>query len=395
MNSDRRAAGFQRQQDKKIVEISIPQESIEFPKRSKKQNQARSDRVIETTAAITVIIAFAITYYIIPIFIRKLTESEDVVRDMYKRFKHEVPTKGGLTILFSIYLTVIIVPAFFRVLNRINSDVEVPAALSPTDQAILLVVMMFALYGIIDDIINVGRPAKIMLPLLFSLPLIVVVTPNTLSLPLIGEVDFEQGIELPLFGFMKYSRLTRYVVMPLYIMVVANLMNMHSGFNGLQSGLSLIILGTLLMKSIQENLFESIITLGALTGSMGAFWLFNRYPSQIFEGNIGALAVGAAIGSIIVVNGFIVSGFIMLIPHTVNFILYLYWRMMKKLHPTERKYGLNKFGTLLADGSLEVPNPYTLKWVLPFYVKMNEKQATWIMYGVTVVFCAAGIFISG
>ena len=164
--------------------------------------------MIETTAAITVVIAFAITYYIIPIFIRKLIESEDVVNDMYKRFKHEVPTKGGLAVLFSIYLTVVIVPAFFRILNKINSDVEVPATLSPTDQAILLVIMMFALYGIIDDIINVGRPAKIMLPLLFSLPLIVVVTPNTLSLPLIGEVDFDQGIEFPLFGFMKYSRLT-------------------------------------------------------------------------------------------------------------------------------------------------------------------------------------------
>ena len=347
--------------------------------------------MIETTAAITVVIAFAITYYIIPIFIRKLTESEDVVNDMYKRFKHEVPTKGGLAVLFSIYLTVVIVPAFFRVLNKINSDVEVPATLSPTDQAILLVIMMFALYGIIDDIINVGRPAKIMLPILFSLPLIVVVTPNTLSLPLVGEVDFDHGIEFPLLGFMKYSRLTRYVVMPIYIMVVANLMNMHSGFNGLQSGLSLIILASLLVKSINDNLFESIITLGALTGSMGAFWMFNRYPSQIFEGNIGALAVGAAIGSVIVVNGYIVAGFIMLIPHTANFFLYFYWRIMKKLHPADQKYRMKKFGSLLADGCLEVPNPYTLKWIFPFYYKMNEKRATNAMFVITIIFCIGGI----
>jgi UDP-N-acetylglucosamine--dolichyl-phosphate N-acetylglucosaminephosphotransferase len=349
--------------------------------------------MIGATAVTTVVISFGITFYLMPIFIRKLEENEDVVRDMYKRFKHDVPTKGGLAVLFSIYLTVVIVPVFFRVLNKVNSSVEVPKTLSPTDQGILLVIMMFALYGIIDDLMNVGRPAKVALPILFSLPLIVVVTPSSLTLPLLGKVDFNDGITFPLFGFVKYARITRYVVMPIYIMVVANLMNMHSGFNGLQSGLSLIILTALLIKSVHEDIQASIITLGALTGAMGAFWLFNRYPSRIFEGNIGALAVGAGIGSIIVVNGFIVSGFIMLIPHTVNFMMYIYWRAMRILRPENRKYGLGKFGTLLADGCLEVPNPFTLKWVLPFYFKMNERNATWVMYGVTMVFCGIGILM--
>jgi len=351
--------------------------------------------LIETTAAITIVISFAITYYIIPIFIRKLEEHGDVTKDMYKRFKDEVPTRGGLTVLFSVYLTVIIVPPFFRILNKINSDVEVPATLSSTDQAILLVIMMFALYGIVDDIINVGRPAKVILPILFSLPLIVVVTPKTLSLPLYGNVNFTEGIDFPIVGFMSYARITRYVIMPLYIMVVANLMNMHSGFNGLQSGLALIILCTLVIKILIDDLEDSLITLGAITGAMGAFWLFNRYPSQIFEGNIGALAIGAGIGSIIIVNGFIVSGFIILLPHTVNFLLYVYWRIMNKLHPDDAKFKSRKFGSLLADGSIEVPNPFTLKWILPYYYKMNEKQATYAMYGLTLIFCFIGLFVTG
>lgn len=351
--------------------------------------------MIETTAAITLVFSFSITFYILPIFIRKLKETDDVAKDMYKRFKTDVPTKGGLAVLFSIYLTVVIVPAFFRILQRVNNDVEVPDALSSTDQAILLVIMMFALYGIIDDIINVGRPAKVILPILFSLPLIVVVTPNTLTIPLVGTVDFQDGIDIPIFGFTSYSRITKFVIMPLYIMVVANLMNMHSGFNGLQSGLSLIILGALLIKCVIEDYSDSIITAGALTGSMAAFWIFNRYPSQIFEGNIGALAVGAGIGCIIITNGFIVSGFVMLIPHTLNFLLYFYWRIMNARFPDEMKFKLKKFGSLLADGNLDVPNPYTLKWFLPYYYKMNEKQATYSMYAVTMIFCMAGLFISG
>lgn len=349
--------------------------------------------MISATAAITLVISFGATFYLMPIFIRKLEENGDVVRDMYKRFKHEVPTKGGLAVLFTIYLTVVIVPVFFSFLNRIDSGVEVPDTLSPTDQAILLVIMMFALYGIIDDLINIGRPAKVVLPLLFAFPLLVVVVPNTLALPLLGRIDLQEGLTFPLVGFVKYKRIVRFVIMPVYIMVVANLMNMHSGFNGLQSGLSVIILASLLIKSIHQGLDESIITAAALTGAMAAFWLFNRYPSRVFEGNIGALAVGAGIGCIIVVNRFIVAGFIMLIPHTVNFLLYLYWRVMGLRRPEDRKYRLTKFGSLLANGDLDVPNPYTLKWVLPFYRRMNERDATLAMYAVTMVFCVIGIMV--
>ena len=355
----------------------------------------RSDitMMIKATAGITLVISFAITFYLMPIFIRKLEENGYMAKDMYKRFKVDIPTKGGIAVLFSLYFTVVIVPVFFRILNRINSDVDVPEALSQTDQAMLLVIVMFAVYGIVDDLIDVGRPAKVFLSILFSFPLLVVVTPQTLTLPFIGTVDFQDGIYVPFFGTQTYSRITRFIIMPLYIMVVANLMNMHSGFNGMQSGLSTIILLALLVKCVIEGTSATVITLGAVAGSMGAFWYFNRYPARIFEGNIGSLAVGATIGSAIIVNGFIVAGFVMLIPHTVNFLMYVYWRIQNLRYPEDRKYRTAKFGSLLANGNIDVPNPYTLKWVLPYYYKMNEKQAAMAMYAVTIVFCIAGLFV--
>ncbi len=351
--------------------------------------------MIEATAGITLIISFSMCYSLLPIFIRKLEESGYVVKDMYKRFKVDVPTKGGIAILFSLYLTVVIVPVFFRILNKINSDVDVPSALSQTDQAMLLVIVMFAFYGIADDLIDLGRPAKVLLPILFCYPLLVVVTPQAINLPIYGKLNFQDGISIPIFGTITYFRITRYIVMPLYIMVVANLMNMHSGFNGLHSGVTTIILAALLIKCMIEDTGASIITLGAATGAMGAFWIFNRYPARILEGNIGALAVGATIGAAIIVNGFIVSGFVMLIPHTVNFLMYVYWRIMNKLRPEDEKFRIRKFGSLLADGSLDVPNPYTLKWVLPYYFKVNERQATYAMYALTLLFCTAGLFVQG
>ena len=58
-----------------------------------------------------------------------------------------------------------------------------------------------------------------------------------------------------------------------------------------------------------------------------------------------------------------------------------------------RKYPVAKFGGPRADGSLEVPNALTLKWVLPYYMRVTEKQGTWAMFGVTGVFCVIGIFV--
>ena len=77
----------------------------------------------------------------------------------------------------------------------------------------------------------------------------------------------------------------------------------------------------------------------------------------------------------------------MLIPHTVNFLMYVYWKI--------KKYPAVKFGKVREDGTLEVPNPLTLKWVLPYYYRLTEKQATYAMFLLTSVFCILGILLPG
>jgi len=342
---------------------------------------------------VAMLLSFILTFFAIPPAIDKLKERGFVVPDMYKPNKPNIPTKGGVVLLFTSFLTLVSVGIWLRLLRRFGGDLDIPKDLTTTDTAILLVVSMYALYGMTDDLINVGRTAKIVLPIVFAYPLLIVVTPSHYVLPGVGEVDFSAGVELPYYGKFTLSALTRAVIMPVYIMVVANLMNMHSGFNGLQAGLSTIILIFLIIKSIIEGITQEILVISSITGAMMAFYWFNRYPSQIFEGNIGALAVGAAIGSTIIVQGFVVSGFVMLIPHTVNFLLYVYWRLMHWLRPNDKKWSISKFGKVREDGTLEVPNPYTLKWVLPYYFKVSEKQATYAMFALTTVFCVIGLFV--
>ncbi len=304
---------------------------------------------------------FFIPYFIIfitaPYLIRKLIKNGLVVKDYYKRENKMVPTGGGLAIMLAVLFSMSINSLFYKF------ELENFVALN--------VIMLFGLFGILDDMINIGRPAKLVLMYYCSYPLMRYAAHAQVLFPYLGSIN------LGLF----YSQL----IVPTFVLVTANLVNMHSGFNGMSSGLSVIILVSLIIKSLMIGNFNNIAAIIAVAGATLGFHIFERYPSRIFWGNVGSLTVGASIGVLIVLQGFIVSGFIMLIPHTINFLMYVYWRI--------RRYPLVKFGSLREDGTLSVPNNLTLKWVLPYYKRVTERQATYAMYAVTAVFCIIGIFI--
>lgn len=281
------------------------------------------------------------------------------MKDYYKRDKKLVPTGGGIAIMLAVLFSISINSLFYK--------------FEPTNFVALNVIMLFGLFGILDDMIDIGRPAKLVLMYYCSYPLMQYAVNSNMLLPFIGQVDF--GI--------FYSQL----IVPTFVLVAANLVNMHSGFNGLSSGLSVIILVSLVIKSLMTGNIDTIVAIIAVTGATAGFFLFERYPARIFWGNVGSLTVGAAIGVMIVLQGFIVSGFIMLVPHTINFLMYVYWRI--------KKYQQVKFGKVRDDGTLEVPNNLTLKWVLPYYKRVTEKQATYAMYTLTAIFSAIGIMVPG
>ena len=329
-------------------------------------------QIIESTA-IMVLASFVIVMLVTPLLIEQLKKKGTVTKDRYKEDLREIPTRGGIVILAVVFLTLSVATLF--------EYLSVPALIhiSGVDWALITVAGLFGAFGLIDDFIDVGRPVKIFIPFFFSFLLIPEIGSTIVTVPVIGSVNF---------GAFYYL----FLIVPIYVMVTANLVNMHSGFNGLASGLSAIILAFLLIKFIMAGCAGVFMLSSILGATLGFLW-YNRFPARIFWGNIGSLSLGAAIGAVIVVSGFIVAGFIMLIPHIINFLMYAYWRVMHRLHPEDKRWRIVKFGRIRADGTLEVPNRLTLKWVLPYYYKMTEKQAVLAMYALTIPFCIIGLFI--
>ncbi|HIE31462.1 MAG TPA: UDP-N-acetylglucosamine-1-phosphate transferase [Methanosarcinales archaeon] len=322
--------------------------------------------------AIFFLLSFVLTMAALPRMIRILRSSDMVVRDYYKAGNVYVPTNGGLLITLVVLVMLSISVIFCN---------------SPINFIIVYIAVMYATFGILDDYLRIrNRWLKIFFPYFLSYPIALILQPHAME-------------TIGLFFDVTPTSVTcfYYIIAPMYVMVVANMVNMHSGFNGLQSGLSSIVFFFLLVKSFMVGRIEHLNIFAAFFGANLAFWTYNRYPSSIFEGNIGAMLIGAAMGVFIVFQGFLISGIVMLLPHIINFLMYFYWRVRRKIcqrqgTPTE-EYGSFKFGHLREDGTIRVPNRLTLKWLPPYYYQMTEKEVVRIMYAFTAMTCAIALYV--
>ena len=317
--------------------------------------------------ALSVFLSFAFAMLLTPITIKILRRRGILAVDYYKRERREVPKSGGIAVISASLLSFSVLILFESTYLHNHCNIDFVA---------ILLMLFYGIFGAIDDFTDIGRPIKIFFPLILSLPALITAHSTEIFLPFIGFFDFSYFF---------------YVIIIVYIMVVSNLVNMHSGFNGLASGLSAILIATLLVKIAMKG--GDFIFLGCVLGATLGFLWYNWYPARVFLGNIGSLSVGAVIGYAIVAFGFFISGFIMLIPHTANFILYVYWRLMHKMRPEDERFKMVKFGRVREDGTIEVPNRLTLKWILPYYFKMTEKETVLAMYALTASFCLISLCI--
>jgi UDP-N-acetylglucosamine--dolichyl-phosphate N-acetylglucosaminephosphotransferase len=352
--------------------------------------------MFELITVFTAALAFIIVAATMPWFIRKMREKKLVAKDMHKPGTPEIANNGGVLVLFVVFALIITIPIIFRLVNRLANQELFTRDPMEIDTALLLIMLLYAFYGVLDDYIDVGRISKTLIPLLFSYPLILVLTSWNPWIPGVGIIQINNYyVDLPWGGQLTGSLFVKYIIAPVFIMVVANLKNMHSGFNGLQTGCAFIIMVTVFLKAGYEGQIDGMLTTAALVGATLAFLLYNSFPARIFEGNIGSLAIGGTLGAIVISQHYIWAGFVMLLPHTFNFMLYAYWRIQMWRKPGDPRYASAKFARVREDGTIEPPNPYTLKWILPYHFKMTERQATYAMYVVTGIFCVMGFFIPG
>jgi len=285
---------------------------------------------ITLRAVLAEMTALGIGLFLGPAVIRKLTQMKvgQAVRDdgpQTHLVKSGTPTMGGALILLAIGTTTLL---WADLSNRFV-------------WAVILVTMGFGAVGWVDDYRKVvdrdprGLPARwkyfwqsligilAAIYLAFSVP----ATSNAQALELFGQwvssgftvtlppkadliVPFFKQVAYPLgfFGFIVLS----------YFVIVgsSNAVNLTDGLDGLAIMPTVLVAGALgvfayvtgnavfakyLLIPYIPGAGELTVFCAALVGAGLAFLWFNAYPAQVFMGDVGALALGGALGAVAVV----------------------------------------------------------------------------------------------
>lgn len=302
---------------------------------------------------VALIVSFLTTIITIPWLIKKLTERDLTGVDHNKFHKPKIPEMGGIAVVIGFIAGV----STLMVINKTFNGDDYPIIAAP-----LLAVVGAALAGIMDDLFGVRQRLKAVIPFLFAIPVGVYVADKTTLSFVFTEVDF--GIYMVLIA-------------PFGVTCAANAGNMLEGFNGLGTGLGIIISITLIIISFLSDATDSLLLLFPLLGALIAFLWFNHYPAMIFPGDTLTLFMGATIACAAIIGDFKTIGALLFIPMIIEFFLKL------RGHFKGENYGTpNEDGYLTYNGRIE-----SLTHLIMKLRRVKEKHLVWIIWGIEALLC--------
>jgi len=263
-------------------------------------------RYITFRTIYAILTALLISFVIGPWLIEKLRafQIQQVIReDVPSRHlvKNGTPTMGG-----SLILAAVVIPTLFW------SDLT-----SGYIWMVLLTTLGFGVLGFLDDCKKIrdkngiGIRARYKFPIQMAMGLVA-------SLILFSTIDHDSRLIFPFFKKITPDLGNWYILFSALVIVgSANAVNLTDGLDGLAIGPYLIASATFMLFCYLVGNFrfaaylqipfvrgsaELTILCGALVGSSLGFLWYNTYPAQVFMGDVGSLALGAALGTIAVVT---------------------------------------------------------------------------------------------
>jgi phospho-N-acetylmuramoyl-pentapeptide-transferase len=263
---------------------------------------------ITLRAVLACLTALVITFLIGPTLIRRLTAYKvgQAVRDDGPRShltKAGTPTMGGALILASITLTVLL----WADLN------------SRLIWIVLWVMLGFGAIGWIDDYRKVvaGNPKGLSARAKFFWQSVIGVI-AACYLAFYTNLPAQTEFIVPFFKQLAYPLgALGFIVMTYFVIVgTSNAVNLTDGLDGLaimptvMIGSALGVFAYVAGHAVFAKYLgfpyipgagELTVICGAIAGAGLAFLWFNAYPAEVFMGDVGALALGAALGAIAVI----------------------------------------------------------------------------------------------
>jgi UDP-N-acetylglucosamine--dolichyl-phosphate N-acetylglucosaminephosphotransferase len=307
------------------------------------------ERII--AAAAVSVIAFFTVYFLTPFLIRALEKRNQTVKDYNRKGGAMVPRPGGPSIIAGILASELVLYLFFPM------D-EIIAIMATTGLAFLV--------GLVDDKKVMGGWFKPVALAAAALPILLLgVYDSNLAFPLFGEV------RIPLLYFP---------IVIFMIVITGNTINSIDVLNGVASGFMTIASFSLTISLLILQNYEIAIASLPLGFVSLAFYKYHKFPSKIFPGDSGALALGAMYGTIAIVGDVEIIAAIALLPAIFNSFLFL--SSMKRI--MEHREIKSKPVTKNEDFKLKATNekdaPVTLVRLIVASKPLTEKEVGFMIF---------------
>jgi UDP-N-acetylglucosamine--dolichyl-phosphate N-acetylglucosaminephosphotransferase len=295
-------------------------------------------------AWITPWVAGLVTAYVLPLWIKKANKIGLVGKDLHKIDRPLTPESGGLPVIFGFFTGMSLLWLFDRQYEYLSYGV---------------LICSFA--GIIDDFLGwkqgLAAPFRIMLVILGWIPFIISLDhPLYLSL-IIGLILSLQTIS---FNFL-------------------------AGYNGLEAGQGILILGGLSIIFSISGQYDLVLLAFMGIIPLSIFLRYNIYPARIFPGDSLTYFAGALIGGLLVLGKLWVESFFILGLYEMQVILKLRGRLKKE-----------SFASVYEDGTLSTPYAkiYGIEHAVICWLKNpSEPQVVKVIWSLQLILSLIGVLV--
>lgn len=317
---------------------------------------------------IPIIVAFFITLFSIPTWIKKAKKIELIGKDIHKFEKTECVEAGGVNVLvgfiLGIFVYIYLQTFYFGGDNYIKEIF-----------ALVLSITFAGMIGFMDDLfgwkIGLNKKTRLLLLIFASIPLMII-----------------NAGESTMMG-INFGRFYPIILVPLGIIGASSTFNFIAGYNGLETKQGIILLSSLAFVTYETgNPWISVIAL-TMVASLFAFYLFNKIPASIFPGNILTYSVGAMIAIIAIIGNIEKIAIFFFTPYIIEVGLKIRGKLKKE-----------SFSNIQEDGTLKLKYEkiYGLEHLAVYLLnkikyKATENRVVWMINIFQIIVIILGLLL--
>ena len=323
------------------------------------------------------VLAFLVTYFATPHFIKILKLEGIVGIDLMKKEKQKIPEMGSPPIIFGFIVGIF---AYIFAQQYVMKSISMQDLLYL--MAAITSIIIIAFVGSLDELTclmkkNEGKKGfekhkrigltQIQQPFLMILA----------SLPLIAVGAGEHILHLPIFGSVEVGIIYPLIIIPLAVIGATNATNMLAGFNGLTAGLGVVLLSFLGVYAYLNGAFSAAMIALIFVATLVAFLFYNWYPAKIFPGGLDYL-IGGVIAIVAIIGNIEKFALLLFIPWFLELIL-----------KARSRFKAENFGVLQKDGTLKAPYKkiYSITHIIMKLGRFKEWEVSLILISSIAVWC--------